>query len=58
MALMENGGLSIADAMALAKDDNNGFVSTWTWVFFLFFLLAWAEADYSAAAITLLVKEN
>ncbi len=41
MALMENGGLSIADAMALAKDDNNGFGSTWTWVFFLFFLLAW-----------------
>ena len=25
MALMENGGLSIADAMALAKDDNSGF---------------------------------
>ena len=41
MALMENGGLSIADAMALAKDDNSGFGGTWTWVFFLFFLLAW-----------------
>ena len=40
MALMENGGLSIADAMALAKDDG-GFGGTWTWVFFLFFLLAW-----------------
>ena len=42
MGLVENGGgLSIADAMALAKNDEGGFGGTWTWVFFLFFLLAW-----------------
>lgn len=34
-------GLSIADAMALAKD-NDGFMGgSGSWVFFLFFLLAW-----------------
>lgn len=41
---MMNDGLSIADAMALAKDgDCTGFGGngTWIWVFFLFFLLAW-----------------
>ena len=39
MGLVENGGgLSIADAMALAKNDGmDGFGGTWTWVFFLFF---------------------
>ena len=43
MSLTENGnGLSIADAMALTKGgDAGGFGGTWTWVFFLFFLLAW-----------------
>ena len=45
MSLVENGGgLSIADAMALAKGNEGemgGFGGTWTWVFFLFFLLAW-----------------
>ena len=46
MSLMENGGggLSIADAMALAGNNGaeaGGFGGTWTWVFFLFFLLAW-----------------
>lgn len=43
MGLVENGGgLSIADAIALAKnEDGGGFGGTWTWVFFLFFLLAW-----------------
>lgn len=42
MSLMETGGLSIADAMALAGGKNeSGFGGTWTWVFFLFFLLAW-----------------
>lgn len=41
MALGEN-GLSIADAMALSKgNENDMFGGTWTWVFFLFFLLAW-----------------
>ena len=50
MGLVENGGgLSIADAMALAKgtDGNAGnFGSTWTWVFFLFFLLAWGGGGF------------
>lgn len=44
MSLVENGnsGLSIADAMALAgNNEMGGFGGTWTWVFFLFFLLAW-----------------
>lgn len=41
---MMNDGLSIADAMALAKDGDGSFGGaggTWIWVFFLFFLLAW-----------------
>ena len=50
MGLVENGGgLSIADAMALAKGtDGNagGFGGTWTWVFFLFFLLAWGGGGF------------
>lgn len=38
--MMEGNGLSIADAMALAKDDE--FMGgSGMWVFFLFFLLAW-----------------
>jgi hypothetical protein len=44
MGLVENGGgLSIADAMALAGNRNEGglFEGTSAWVFFLFFLLAW-----------------
>ena len=44
MGLVENGGgLSIADAMALAGNKNEGglFEGTSAWVFFLFFLLAW-----------------
>lgn len=41
MALTEN-GLSPADIMAMTSNGNeNGFGGTWTWVFFLFFLLAW-----------------
>ena len=39
MALGEN-GLSIADAMALSKDNNDIFCGNSTCVFFLFFLLA------------------
>jgi hypothetical protein len=41
MALNE--GLSIADAMALAKDGDGGMFGggNSAWVFFLFFLLAW-----------------
>lgn len=40
---MENGGFSLADAMAMANggNTNSGVGSTWIWVFFLFFLLAW-----------------
>ena len=45
MSLMENGGggLSIADAMALTGNKNEGglFEGNSAWVFFLFFLLAW-----------------
>ena len=35
--------LSVADALALTKNSGaaDGFGGTWTWVFFLFFLLAW-----------------
>lgn len=36
--------LSVADAMALTRtsgSSTDGFGGTWTWVFFLFFLLAW-----------------
>lgn len=41
-----NDGLSIADAMALAKD-NDGFMSgSGSWVFFLFFLLAWGGGGF------------
>ena len=37
-------GLSIADAMALAKDGDGGmFGGNGAWVFFLFFLLAWGN---------------
>ena len=34
-----DGGISVADAMAL-RNDNNGFMGNDAWVFFLFFLLA------------------
>ena len=53
MALTEN-GLSPADIMAMTQGDrnDNGFGSTWTWVFFLFFLLG-AAADYLVAALLL-----
>ena len=47
---MGENGLSIADAMALAKDGNNGLGTgaggTWIWVFFLFFLLAWGGGGF------------
>lgn len=39
---MENGGLSVADALALQDRNNNGmFGGNDMWIFFLFFLLAW-----------------
>ena len=45
MALNE--GLSIADAMALAKDNDGMFGSgNGGWVFFLFFLLAWGNGGF------------
>ena len=45
MALGEN-GLSIADAMALSKDNSDIFGGNSTWVFFLFFLLAWGNGGF------------
>lgn len=46
MALNE--GLSIADAMALAKDNDGGMFGGGNggWVFFLFFLLAWGNGGF------------
>ena len=45
MGMDSNGGMSVADVMALQdrNDDGafNGAGGTWIWVFFLFFLLAW-----------------
>lgn len=43
MGMMEGNGLSIADAMALARSNEDGFGmgGSGAWVFFLFFLLAW-----------------
>lgn len=46
MALSE--GLSIADAMALAKDNDGMFGGTGGWIFFLFFLLAWGNGGFGA----------
>ena len=34
-------GLSISDALAIAKDNDGAFGGNGAWVFFLFFLLAW-----------------
>ena len=45
MALGEN-GLSIADAMALSKDNNDIFGGNSTWGFFLCFLLAWGNGGF------------
>ena len=39
---MDSNGMSIADALALQKQDDN-FGGGWLWVFFLFFLLAWGN---------------
>ena len=41
-------GLSIADAMALAKDGDGGMFGggNSAWVFFLFFLLAWGNGGF------------
>lgn len=44
--MMDNGGLSVADALALSRDNgcnnNDGFFGgDGSWIFFLFFLLAW-----------------
>ena len=46
---LENGGFSLADAMAMTNGNNNGFGGaggTWIWVFFLFFLLAWGGGGF------------
>lgn len=40
--MMDNGGLSVADALALGRDNNGMFGGEGgAWIFFLFFLLAW-----------------
>lgn len=39
---MDGSGLSVADALALERNDNDGmWGGNGSWVFFLFFLLAW-----------------
>lgn len=38
---MEGSGLSVADALALEKNNGGMFGDNGMWVFFLFFLLAW-----------------
>lgn len=39
---MDGSGLSVADALALQRDNDDGmFGGNGSWVFFLFFLLAW-----------------
>lgn len=46
---LENGGFSLADAMAMTNGNNNGFGGaggTWIQVFFLFFLLAWGGGGF------------
>lgn len=46
MALGEN-SLSIADAMALSKGNEDGFLGgNGSWIFFLFFLLAWGGGGF------------
>ena len=44
--------LSVADAMALSSHgaSADGFGGTWTWVFFLFFLLAWGGGGLFGAS--------
>ena len=43
---MLNEGMSIADAMALRKNDEGVFGGNGMWVFFLFFLLAWGNGGF------------
>ena len=43
---MLNEGMSIADVMALKKDDEGAFGGNGMWVFFLFFLLAWGNGGF------------
>lgn len=38
---MDGSGLSVADALALGRDNEGMFDGNGSWVFFLFFLLAW-----------------
>lgn len=46
MALGEN-SLSIADAMALSRNNDDGFLGgNGSWIFFLFFLLAWGGGGF------------
>ena len=49
MGLTENGGLSVADALALqdrGASNDQLFGGNSAWVFFLFFLLAWGNGGF------------
>lgn len=44
---MAETGMSPADVLALSnRDGEGGFMSSWVWVFFLFFLLAWGGGGF------------
>ena len=44
---MDGSGLSVADALALQRDNDDGmFGGNGSWVFFLFFLLAWGGGGF------------
>lgn len=51
--MMDN-GLSVADAMALTKNNENDgwFGGSGSWVFFLFFLLAWGNGGWGGFSFT------
>lgn len=49
MGMEGNGGLSVADALALSRNNNDGMFGgngSGSWVFFLFFLLAWGGGGF------------
>lgn len=47
---MDGSGLSVADALALQKNDDNFMGGNGMWVFFLFFLLAWGGGGFGFGA--------
>lgn len=47
---MAETGMSPADVMALTnREGGDGFMNSWVWVFFLFFLLAWGGGGFGMA---------